>query len=282
MVFQKKANKRPSPSSSSTFRRRALTTFTIGPVALGIIYLGGWYYFIGVALVVVLATIEYSTLLGHQGWRLPLWILLPTVLLQLVAAAWPSLRLFAPALVGSLFLVMLYALWLYERRPGSTASTNWAGLAAGILLLGWLSGHFFHLRSLGEMAAQWTILVMVSTWLADSAAYVFGTWLGQHQLAPRLSPNKTVEGYLAGILVGSAATAGVGALLQLPVGFALLLGLLISTLSPAGDLGISLFKREASVKDSGQIIPGHGGALDRIDSLVWSVTIAYYVLLYLR
>lgn len=281
MVYQKKANKGPS-TSSSTFRQRALTTFTIGPVALGLIYLGGWYYFAGVAVVVLLATFEYSGLLGHLGWRLPLWILVPSVLLQLVAAAWPSLQMFAPALAGSLFVVMLYALWLYEKRSGSAASTNWAGLAAGIVLLGWMSGHFFHLRSLGASAAQWTILAMVSTWLADSAAYVFGTWLGRHKLAPRLSPGKTVEGYLAGIIVGTATTVGVGALLQLPLGLTLLIGFLISTISPAGDLGISLFKREAAVKDSGQIIPGHGGALDRIDSLLWSVTIAYYVLLYLN
>ena len=216
-----------------------------------------------------------------MGWRLPLWLLLPAVLLQLVAANWPSLGLFAPSLAVSLFAVMAYAMWFYEKRPDGVGSTQWAGLVAGILLLGWMSGHFYHLRSLGESAAQWTILVMTSTWLADSAAYLFGTWFGRHKLAPRLSPHKTVEGYLAGIIVGTIATAGVGALLQLPIDLTVLLGFLVSMVSPAGDLGISLFKREAGVKDSGQIIPGHGGALDRIDSLLWSVTIAYYVILYL-
>jgi phosphatidate cytidylyltransferase len=105
--------------------------------------------------------------------------------------------------------------------------------------------------------------------------------IGKRKLAPRLSPNKTVEGYVAGIILGTLLTLVLGAVMNLPWTIALLLGLLISIFSPAGDLGISLFKREAGVKDSGNLLPGHGGALDRIDSLIWSVTIAYYVLAYL-
>lgn len=263
------------------FLRRALTTITIGPLFLWLIYKGGWYFFIPVSLVVGLATFEFTNLLGRAGWRLPLWILLPSVMLQLVAAEWPALELFAPAMVLSLLVVMMYALVRYERRLSPLVPADWAGLVMGILLLGWMSGHFFRLRGMGEMAAQWTMLVMISTWLADSAAYVFGTWLGRHKLAPRLSPRKTVEGYLAGILLGSLITVGVGLLLGLPWTLSLLLGILISVIAPAGDLGISLFKREAGMKDSGNMLPGHGGALDRIDSLVWSVTISYYVLSYL-
>lgn len=280
MVFQKKADK-SSSSTDSMFIQRFLVTVIIGPLALWLIYLGGWYYFIPLSLIVALATIEYVTLLGHLGWRLPLWIILPAVLLQLVAAQWPSLQLSAPALVVSLLVAMLYSLWLYERHISPVVPADWAGLAAGILLLGWVGSHFFRLRGVPEMAAQWTILAMLSTWIADSAAYIFGTWLGKHKLAPRLSPNKTIEGYVAGILLGTALTAVIGYMLELPWAVALLLGLLISVISPAGDLGISLFKREAGVKDSGHILPGHGGALDRIDSLVWSVTIAYYVINYL-
>lgn len=280
MVFQKKADK-SSSLTDSMFLRRFVTTFTIGPLALWFIYLGGWFYFIPLCLIVGLATVEYATLLGHLGWRLPLWILLPAVVLQLVAAQWPSLQLSGPVLVISLLVAMLYALWLYERRASAVVPADWAGLAAGILLLGWVSSHFFRLRGVEHMAAQWTVLAMLSTWIADSAAYIFGTLLGKHKLAPRLSPNKTIEGYIAGIVLGTGLTTVLGYVLQLPWTVALLLGLLISVISPAGDLGISLFKREAGVKDSGRILPGHGGALDRIDSLVWSVTIAYYVIIYL-
>jgi phosphatidate cytidylyltransferase len=280
VVYQKKVDKADVPSGSK-FVQRFLTTFTVGPLALYLIYLGGWFYFIPVTALIILASIEYASLLGNLGWRLPLWLLIPSVLLQLVAAQWPALNLFAPALVVSLFATMIYALWLYERRVDTVVPASWIGLAAGILLLGWISGHFFRLRGLGELAVQWTILAIVSTWLADSAAYVFGTLIGKRKLAPRLSPNKTVEGYVAGVILGTLLTLVLGAVMNLPWTIALLLGLLISIFSPAGDLGISLFKREAGVKDSGNLLPGHGGALDRIDSLIWSVTIAYYVLAYL-
>ena len=220
-------------------------------------------------------------MLGRLGLQLPVQILLPSVFLQLVAAEWSELDLFAPALALSLIFVALYALWRYERRAASMVTAEWAGMVAGILLLGWMSGHFFLLRALPEMAVSWTILVMVSTWVADSAAYVFGTRFGRHKLAPRLSPGKTIEGYAGGVVVGTGVTVGLALLLGLPWALALLLGLLISIVSPGGDQAISLIKREAGVKDSGQMLPGHGGALDRIDSLLWSVTIAYYVILFL-
>ena len=157
----------------------------------------------------------------------------------------------------------------------------------GVMLIGWLGSHFFSLRSIDTMAWQWTMLAMVSTWMADSAAYVVGKFfagnvLGKHPLSPRLSPNKTIEGYVGGIILGTALTVLLAFLLQLPLMEALILGLLISIISPLGDLGISLLKREAGVKDSGNIFGGHGGALDRVDSLVWSVAMAYYVVAFFQ
>jgi phosphatidate cytidylyltransferase len=194
-----------------------------------------------------------------------------------VAGQWPELELFAPALVLSLLAAMLFALWTYERRASGSVIVDWLATMVGIILLGWVGAHFFRLRGQGEMALQWTIIAILSTWLADSAAYVIGTWFGKRKLAPRLSPNKTVEGYVAGIVLGTGLTVIAAYLLQLPLTMALILGVLVSVISPAGDLGVSLLKREAGVKDSGNMLPGHGGALDRIDSLIWSVTMAYYL-----
>ncbi len=280
-AFQKnKAGSKSSPAFPM-FAQRALTTITVGPLALWLIYMGEWYYFIPLTLIIGLATLEYVSLMGALGWRLPLWILLPAVLVQLVAGQWPALNLYAPALAASIFVSTLYVLWLYERRIDESVPGDWVALLAGILLLGWIGGHFFRLRGLGEMAMQWTMLAMISTWVADSAAYLIGSRYGRRKLAARLSPNKTVEGYVAGIVLGTVLTGVLALILRLPLGTAVFLGLLISVISPAGDLGISLLKREAGVKDSGTMIPGHGGALDRIDSLVWSVTIAYYLLLFI-
>lgn len=264
------------------FLQRALSTFVLGPLAIVLIYLGGWFYFVPLLVVVVLATFEYSRIMGRLGWRLPIAILLPAVVLQLVAAEWPELGLFAPALALSLIVAALHALWLFEHHPDTRVSGEWTAMVAGILLLGWMSGHFFLLRGLDNAeAAWWTILVMVSTWVADSAAYVFGTRFGDRRLAPRLSPGKTVEGYVGGIVAGTLATVGLAYALNLSLPVALLLGLLISIVSPGGDLAVSLLKREAGVKDSGKMLPGHGGALDRMDSLLWSVTMSYYVISFL-
>jgi phosphatidate cytidylyltransferase len=156
---------------------------------------------------------------------------------------------------------------------------------AGLVLFGWVSGHFFRLRALPDMAWQWTMLAMLSTWISDSGAYVVGRFVtgqfvfGKHALSPRLSPNKTVEGFLGGVVLGTSFTILIGLWLGIALMPALLLGLLVSAIGTVGDLGISLLKREAGVKDSGTLFPGHGGALDRIDSLMWTVAIAYYLAL---
>lgn len=283
MARSQKARTEQAPPASDMFLQRALVTLVLGPLAVLLIYLGGLYYFIPLFLVVGLATVEYATIMTHLGWRLPVALILPAVLAQLVAAQWPELQLGAPVMAISLVAAALYALWAYEKGAGESAQRGnaaavWAALIAGILVLGWMGGHFFLLRGLGEAGAAWTILVMVGTWVADSAAYIFGTHMGRRKLAPRLSPGKTIEGYVSGIVVGTLLTVGLAQVLSLSLWLALAIGLLVSVVSPAGDLAVSLLKREAGLKDSGRMLPGHGGALDRIDSLLWSVTISYYVI----
>ena len=271
--------------------KRALVVFTLGPLALLLIYLGGWYYFLAFAALLTIATIEFSSLMGKLGWRTPLWLLLPIVLAQwllplpvrtmLIGMPNVVVDLVSPALMVGLLAVLAYALWLYERRVDEDAPGSWMAAIGGIILLGWLGSHFFRLRGLDiDQAAAWTALAMLGTWIADSGAYVFGKSLGRHKLSPRLSPNKTVEGYMGGIVVGTISTVLLAVLLDLSVTVALALGLLVSVVSPAGDLGISMLKRSAGVKDSGNLLPGHGGAYDRIDTLVWSVALAYYLILF--
>lgn len=270
------------------FIQRLLVILVFGPAALFAIYRGGLFYFLPLAIILVLATIEYSQIMQRLGWQVSHWLLIPAVLLQLVAGQWPASDYFAPLLVVSLLAVLGYSLWLYERRLSQTAPADWLAMTAGILFLGWIGSHFFRLRGLEQMAWQWTMVAMVGTWVADSAAYVVGQFLagkvvlGRHPLTPRLSPNKTVEGYVGGIIVGTGVTVMLAYLLQLPPGAGLFLGLAITVLSPVGDLGISLLKREAGIKDSGNLFPGHGGALDRLDSLIWSVTMAYYLALFVN
>lgn len=269
------------------FLRRALVTFTLGPLALYVIVLGGLFYFVPITLILLLAAYEYDALMAKLHLRTSPWLLLPAVLLLAVAAQWPQFLPINLILLVSLFVVMCYVLWNYERRLTETAPLDWLAMSAGVILLGWLGGHFLLLRGIEEMAWEWTMVTMLGIWIADSGAYLVGRFLagkvllGKHPLSPRLSPNKTVEGYVGGIVLGTLISVALANYLQLPLLPALLLGLVSTTFSPAGDLAISLLKREAGVKDSGRVFSEQGGALDRIDSLVWSVGIAYYLINYM-
>lgn len=267
---------------------RALSAFILGPIALWLVWRGDWYYFIPITIVMLLASIEYVQIGRRIGWRIPYWLLLPAVAAQMVAAQWPARQLTAPIAVVTLLAMVLYALYRYEIGQEGAVSAEWFAAIFGVVVLGWLCGHFLRVRTLDQMAWQWTMAALVTTWLVDTAAFLVGKYLagrfifGKHKLAPRLSPNKTVEGYVGGLVVGVAVAMPVGLyLFKLPLFPLAVLGLLIGLVSPAGDLAISLLKREAGVKDSGKLLPGHGGALDRIDSLMWSVTFAYYIALYL-
>lgn len=264
------------------FLKRALITFTLGPLAFALIYLGGWPYFIGVAVILALATIEYTHLMRHLTWTAPSWLLLPLVLAFWIDAHWFEAAWSALLLVIGLVLIMFQALWRYERRASETPVGDWLALMTGLLVMGWMASFFFRIRHVlpGDPGWQWTMVVMGGTWMADSGAYAFGKSMGRHKLAPRLSPNKTIEGYVGGILVGTLLAIGLATLFDLSLPLALVMGLIVSVISPAGDLLISLIKREAGVKDSGTFLPGHGGALDRTDSMIWSVMICYSLLSY--
>jgi len=271
----------------SNLLQRAVIALTLGPLALYLMYLGGWFYFVPLVLILLLASFEYVQLTAKLGLLPSLWIILVSSLAFYVAAQFAGPALTSVVLVLALLVSLLYSLWLYESRKDGLALPTWMAMIGGVVLLGWLCSHFFRLRLIEPMGWQWTILVFVSTWLADSAAYVVGRFLagnvlGKHALSPRLSPNKTVEGYVGGIAIGSALTVVTAYLLSLPLAAALVLGLLISILGVIGDLGISMLKREAGVKDSGTVFRSHGGALDRVDSLMWSAAIGFYFISFIQ
>ncbi len=266
--------------------QRALIAFTLGPLALYLVYLGGWFYFLPITAIIILATVEFGQMMQQMGLHVSPWILIPVIILQLLNGQWPQYDLFGPTMLLSLLVILAYVLWLYERRLSNTAPMDWMAMMGGLLVLGWIGSHFLRLRGVETSPWQWTILALVATWAADSGAYLVGKFLagkvlGRHQLSPRLSPNKTIEGYIGGIVLGTAVTMAFAYFLKLPWLPALVLGLLASIVSPLGDLGISLLKREAKIKDSGTIFGVHGGALDRIDSVLWSMAMAYYLVIFI-
>ena len=168
---------------------------------------------------------------------------------------------------------------LLRRAQEEKAFIGWAWTVAGILYLGWLLSHLVALRDL-DGGRNWVFLALFVTFASDTMAFITGRTLGRHRLAPNISPGKTWEGTIGGVL--GAIFASLFFTLPTPLHTdlnwiqAVLLGLLISIFGQLGDLVESLFKRNMGVKDSGKLIPGHGGVLDRMDSVVFAGIVVYY------
>jgi len=189
---------------------------------------------------------------------------------------------FNPDLLTPLLLtsaVVLSLIGILARRQKEGAFTSWVWTMAGILYIGWLLSHLVALRGLAN-GRNLVFFVLFVTWVSDTTAFFIGRRFGQHKLAPSISPGKTWEGAIGGICGAIAVSTLFFAPtpFQLPLVYwqAILLSALASILGQVGDLVESLFKRNMGVKDSGWLMPGHGGILDRIDSLVFAGTVVYY------
>lgn len=257
-------------------RTRVTSALVLLPLAGLLVYLGGLWWFAAVVLVTSLAAWEFWGMMRKGGFQPPLAALLLVLLSQEVLAQF-DLGDYLPAVLTALFIATLsWQLFLKGRR---TPTADWA-LAFGMgLYLGWMAGHFVKIRALPDGLA-WIALALITTWMCDTGAYFIGSWIGRHRLAPRISPKKTWEGVVGGWLAAEVAAVAIGSLLGLNVAQGLTLGLVVAVLSPLGDLSISMMKRQVGVKDSGNIIPGHGGMLDRVDSLLFIVPAVYYFALW--
>jgi len=176
---------------------------------------------------------------------------------------------------------------LLARRQKFNAFPAWAWTWAGILYIGWLLGYAVALRGLDD-GRNWVFYALFCTFGSDTAAFFIGRAFGRHKLAPSISPGKTWEGAFGGLLgaVGVSLLFLLNHPLSLSAGFtvwqAVVLGLLVSTGGQLGDLVESLFKRNVGAKDSGTLLPGHGGVLDRMDSIVFALVIVYYWVVWVK
>ena len=263
-------------------RTRVLTAAVLIPIAIGSIYLGGLPFLTLVALMLSLAEVEFCHLMAQGNFRPTLAFGLGLVWLFLLDTQVPDLGLLEPGLA----LILLTSLtWQLRHRQG-LPTADWALTIAGGLYLGVCGASMIRLRGMDD-GFWWMLIALCIVMCADSGAYFVGRAWGRHKMAPSLSPGKTWEGYVAGVVTGMLAALALmllwratarGATVAIVHG--LVLGLLIAILSPLGDLAISMIKRQVGAKDSGKIIPGHGGALDRLDSILWAAVISYHYILW--
>jgi phosphatidate cytidylyltransferase len=276
---------------------RILSAVVAIVLALGMIVLGGWYFTLGFGIIIYLGQLEYFQLVRAKG-IVPAakTTLVVSQVLLIVATLSPTYLADAVLPVAGTF-ICFYLLFQPKLATIADISASILGLFYG----GYLPSYWVRLRSLGSLEVSnlplggylpdlplpslhslpigltITLLAFSCIWAADIGAYIFGKFFGRTRLTD-ISPKKTVEGAVFGVL-GSVAVATAGSWYLDWAGGPLsgmALGLLIGIASLLGDLTESMMKRDAGVKDSGQLIPGHGGILDRADSYVFTAPLVYY------
>lgn len=241
------------------------------PLGFAAVILGGYFLF-GLALVL--------TLLGLHEYYAIVRPYKPNVLVGFLAGLGVVVGAFFLGTEGILIalaaLVVLTFFWSLFGELGVHLVGRMAMTDFGVLWVGMGFAYILLLRNLQHGMAL-TILVLASTVMADSLAFFVGKAIGRHKMAPHISPGKTVEGAIGG-LVGAMIAALVVRIYSpwLPTKDALMLGLIVGVVGQWGDLFESTFKRDFRVKDSGRILPGHGGILDRFDSLLFAGLVAYW------
>ncbi len=277
--------------SKNLLSRIAVAAVTI-PVILWICYQGGDWLFGMVGIFALFAIVEYLFNEGHGLKSFNFWFALVTVLAMLVAAYESDtgrrvLGLEAPAfplLLLAYFLVSGMLFGLGKRTPAELISTH-VRLVWGVLYIGMLYPYVYlvgsgqhQIMGTSIQSGDWLLFLFGLLWVGDTAAMGVGKWIGKHKLAPAVSPNKTVEGFFGGI-VGAVV---IGVIMYLwkfsDISFTHVLAIAVgcSVFGQLGDLVESMWKRSLGIKDSSAIIPGHGGVLDRFDSLLFAAPFMYY------
>ena len=261
-------------------KKRIITALVGLPLLIAVVWFGEPWFTILVAIWGLLAASEFYRMVSTAK-VLPLTYFGLIWALLFILGPHVDYDLTTPLLLTS--AVILPLIWLLLRRQKEGAFMNWAWTIGGILYIGWLLSHLVALRGLDD-GRNWVFLALLATFASDTAAFFVGRAIGKHHLAPHISPGKTWEGAIAGVLAAIIISLlfTLPTSLQLPLNYwqAVLLGLLVSVFGQLGDLVESLLKRNTGVKESGNLLPGHGGILDRTDSIVFAGIVVYYYVLW--
>jgi len=255
---------------------RILSALVMIPVMLGVLwYAPSWLLLLLVEAILIAACVEYAGLVQQTGVPVPRVVATLAAALVCAAVAWPGVPadLILVAVILAASVAVLVAFAPAPHVPATAAATLFPVLYLGLPL-----GMVVTIRD--TWGREVLLLVLLVVWVSDTAQFYTGTLLGRHRLAPRISPKKSIEGAVGGLLAGMAVMVGLGRLWLPAIGVPLLaaIGAGLVVLGIAGDLFESLLKRSANVKDSSELIPGHGGVLDRIDALLFVVPGFYLVL----
>ena len=253
---------------------RILSAFVMLAIVIGLVFAGLYGVYALVLILGGLALWEFNGLSDRMGSRAPVWLLFPLGLF--FAFSGTLLKGIDVTLVLALALVGGLAAFLFVpgRRQGLS---RWAMGLAGALYIGMPFNFYLLLYTSKPFGLQWTLFTIFAVIVSDAAALLVGSRIGRHPFFTAISPKKSVEGAIAGV-VGAVIVMllGVSAVIGLSPVHAIVLGLLVGISAEVGDLVESQMKRLADLKDSSHLIPGHGGVLDRIDSILFPPILVYF------
>jgi phosphatidate cytidylyltransferase len=239
------------------------------PLIIWASYAGGYWFKVGVGIIILFGLYEYGNMMRKRGYGTFLYSGYLSGIL-IIGSAWT--RGFIPD--GIYFLIFL--LHVLPVVCGRTSIENMIFSFAGVFLVAWTLSHLILIREEFPQGFNYILLCFIITWTTDTGAYFSGRFFGRHKLSPIISPNKTVEGAIGGTFLCVLIVLLLNILfLNIPVYILVILAFLSSIAGQAGDLLESAVKRWAGVKDSGKVIPGHGGILDRFDSLMLVAPLVY-------
>ncbi len=270
------------------FSKRALSSVVYAPLLLALAYFGNPWLLLGMLVFGGLALWEYLHLVRGMGLavqRITAGALALGFFLwpySLIWAGYAELVILPPLFFTVIVLCSLWVLLLPRAHGHAQAFTGWAMAVAGAMYIGWLLGHTVALRDYIYVRGElWLIFALVVTWAYDTGAYLVGRSIGKRRIFQHLSAGKTLEGTLGGAFIAVMVAALYAQFTPFPPSpiLAGLIGLGAAVFAQLGDLVESLLKRGADVKESGSLIPGHGGILDRIDSLLFTGPYMFYAAL---
>ncbi|HWJ03777.1 MAG TPA: phosphatidate cytidylyltransferase [Verrucomicrobiae bacterium] len=256
---------------------RVISAAILGPLLLYVLFLGGNYLLVVTLLLTLVALHELFNMsrgLGFKAWQNVGYL---AALFVVLAAYFEQGKYLPLMLVVWLLICLSYIVINFPQQGIGNLGFNFLA----VLYVSLLFAHMPLLRNLAQ-GTYLIFLTFVTTWATDTGAYFAGRAMGRNKLAPKVSPNKTVEGAIGGLVAAALVAAAIGYLVPnnaFTTTKLVLLGIAVAITGQMGDLAESAIKRFAGVKDSGKLIPGHGGVLDRFDSVLFTIPTVYYIFL---
>jgi phosphatidate cytidylyltransferase len=268
-------------------KHRVITAAVGVPLIILAIWLGDPWITIFIAAAALAGTYEFYHMANFDRREPLLYLGLLWTLALVLSPQYKNSDLLPMVVTAAILLSLVCLLFRPSRQK---AFYQWAWTIVGALYVGWMLSYWLNLRGL-EDGRDWVYLAMLTTFANDTSAYFIGRARGRHKLAPAISPAKTWEGSIGGLVGAVIAAVVIAMVLKLisadlgaPFVFRywqiIVLGFLVGVFAQLGDLVESLLKRQTGVKESGSLLPGHGGVLDRFDSLIFVGAVVYYYVIW--